>query len=427
MVLNRVSKIFLGLLFALTASVVLADNQPAGDLTLDKLLSKEFKPGYMALNSDVEMNFFLNRLAWSIPAADLKEVGSRIHSVDDWVPEMIKAAESAEGEGRLMHAANYWKAAEFYMIAGDDKRRAYERFVELHDRAMPDISKVRKNVPYEGGFLPVVELAAKGTQKGTIVIHSGYDGLVEELILPLGPLMKAGYRVIAFEGPGQGGVLRVQDIPMPPEWEKPVGAILDFFDIDDCTLIGMSLGGYLAPRAAAFDSRIKRVVAWGAMHDMLAGPRQDPQFTMLENLVSAGERGKTNGAFRQMSEDNPKLQLSGQHGMHVSGGKDIFEFYQWAMKMTLKDVAHLIKQDVLIVMGTQDHLVPAEQAWISAKAMTNARSMSVRMITAEEQGAEHCQIGNPQLTIEEIIGWLQRLERRDQALKDPLPYLATGS
>ena len=100
---------------------------------------------------------------------------------------MIKAAESAEAEGRLMHAANYWKAAEFYMMAGDDKRRAYERFIELHDRALPDISKVRKNVPYEGGFLPVVELAAKGTQKGTIVIHSGYDGLVEELILPLGP------------------------------------------------------------------------------------------------------------------------------------------------------------------------------------------------------------------------------------------------
>jgi len=95
--------------------------------------------------------------------------------------------------------------------------------------------------------------------------------------------------------------------------------------------------------------------------------------------------------------------------------------------MSLKDVAHLSKQDVLIVMGTQDHLVPMEQAWISAKAMSNARSMSVRIITEQEQGAEHCQIGNPRLTIDEILSWLQRLEHRDQALKDPLPYLATGS
>ena len=30
---------------------------------------------------------------------------------------------------------------------------------------------------------------------------------------------------------------------------------------DDVTIIVISLGGYLAPRAAAFDKRIKRVVA----------------------------------------------------------------------------------------------------------------------------------------------------------------------
>jgi len=181
---NRVSKILIGLLLLLPGSWAFADNHPAEVMTLKELLGREFKPGYMALNSDVDLNFFLNRLAWSIPAEELKKIGGRIGTIDDWVPEMIKAAESAETEGRLMHAANYWKAAEFYMMAGDDKRRAYERFIELHDRALPGISKVRKNVPYEGGFLPVVELAAKGTQKGTIVIHSGYDGLVEELILP---------------------------------------------------------------------------------------------------------------------------------------------------------------------------------------------------------------------------------------------------
>ena len=216
--------------------------------------------------------------------------------------------------------------------------------------------------------------------------------------------MEAGYRVIAFEGPGQGGVLRVQDIPMPREWEKPVGAILDFFDIDDCTLIGMSLGGYLAPRAAAFDSRIKRVVAWGAMHDMLAGPRQDPQFTMLENLVTLGEREKTNGAFRQMSKDSPKLQLSGSHGMHVSGGKDIFEFYQWAMKMTSQRRRPPDKTRCAHCHG--DTRPPSS----SGTGMDFSQSDEQRPFNVssndhcrQEQGAEHCQIGNPQLTIEEIM------------------------
>ena len=144
---NRVSKVLIGLLLVLPGSLAFADNHPVEVMTLNELLSREFKPGYMALNSDVDLNFFLNRLAWSIPAEELKKVGGRIQSIDDWVPEMIKAAEAAEAEGRLMHAANYWKAAEFYMMAGDDKRRAYERFIELHDQALPDISKVRRSVP----------------------------------------------------------------------------------------------------------------------------------------------------------------------------------------------------------------------------------------------------------------------------------------
>ena len=43
--LNRVSKVLLGLLFALTASVVLADNQPAGDLTLDRTAKQRVQAG----------------------------------------------------------------------------------------------------------------------------------------------------------------------------------------------------------------------------------------------------------------------------------------------------------------------------------------------------------------------------------------------
>ena len=40
-----------------------------------------------------------------------------------------------------------------------------------------------------------------------------------------------------------------------------MAAVLDHFGLADVTLIGLSLGGYLAPRAAAFEERIKRVVA----------------------------------------------------------------------------------------------------------------------------------------------------------------------
>jgi predicted esterase YcpF (UPF0227 family) len=38
-----------------------------------------------------------------------------------------------------------------------------------------------------------------------------------------------------------------------PAWERPVKAVLDYFNLEDVTIIGASLGGYLAPRAAVFE------------------------------------------------------------------------------------------------------------------------------------------------------------------------------
>lgn len=74
-------------------------------------------------------------------------------------------------------------------------------------------------------------------------------------------LRKAGFDVIAFDGPGQGAVLEEEHLPMTPSWEKPLGAVLDYFQLDDVTLIGYSLGGCLAIRAAAREPRVHRVVA----------------------------------------------------------------------------------------------------------------------------------------------------------------------
>ncbi len=70
-----------------------------------------------------------------------------------------------------------------------------------------------------------------------------------------------GYPILCYEGPGQGSVLREQGVPMTPEWERPTSALLDAFlathmKPSRIALLGLSLGGYLAPRAAAFDERI---------------------------------------------------------------------------------------------------------------------------------------------------------------------------
>lgn len=78
-----------------------------------------------------------------------------------------------------------------------------------------------------------------------------------------------GYEVIAFDGPDQGGALKRDGLSWDYEWEKPTKAILDYFQLNDVTLLGISMGGWFCIRAAAFESRIKRVIAWSVSFDVI--------------------------------------------------------------------------------------------------------------------------------------------------------------
>ena len=103
--------------------------------------------------------------------------------------------------------------------------------------------------------------------KGTIVFFGGFDSYIEELTTAFFYLRDAGYEVIAFEGPGQGGALNDAGLHMTPDWHLPVKAVLDHFKLDHVTLVGLSMGGCLVMRAAAFEPRVARPV-----HDQLPPP-----------------------------------------------------------------------------------------------------------------------------------------------------------
>jgi dienelactone hydrolase len=74
-----------------------------------------------------------------------------------------------------------------------------------------------------------------------------------------------------LDQPGTGEALRLRDIKANPKSEQPVSAALDHLetfreiDTDRVGVVGVSLGGYYAPRAAAFEKRLVACVAWGAI------------------------------------------------------------------------------------------------------------------------------------------------------------------
>lgn len=374
--------------------------------------------GYHDLHDNPGLNFTLNRLAQTIPSEEVKAVAARINSLGSWIKEMRAAAEQAETEGRLAEAARYLQGAEFYMKVGDPgKAEVYQHSIDLMNRALPEMAAARDSVPYQTGSLPVIRIPAMGEERDVLLIHSGFDGLVEEMYPLLEPFAAAGYSVLAFEGPGQGAALRTSNLHMPYDWEKPVSAILDYYDIESCTLIGMSLGGYLAPRAAAFERRIKRLVAWGAMFDFFEVYRQrlgEPKFKVLRGLLNMKLSGIVDQLITRAREKEGILDWAVSHGMHVSGTQSPFEFLQWVRTLNLRDCAHLIDQDVLLIMGAEDHLVPPNQLYVQAEAMTGARSITTNMLTSRDSAAQHCQVGNTGLVVKQILDWLEFLAARDK-------------
>jgi len=240
-------------------------------ITFDKEEVK-FPVGYHSFHKKQLFNFQLNRW-YSIGFAryeDMKEVGRKINDFVDWRIEMVKLAERAISEERYLNAAIYYRSAEFYIINEDsEKEDLYRKFSELFYQVTKEEKYERFKVPYSGSFLPVLKVSAQGERVGTIVMHGGFDSFIEEWYFMMKYLSNHGYEVIAFEGPGQGAALKTYGLPLDIEWEKPTKAVLDYFDLDNVALWGLSMGGWYCLRAAAFENRIKRVIAAGHSIDYM--------------------------------------------------------------------------------------------------------------------------------------------------------------
>jgi cephalosporin-C deacetylase-like acetyl esterase len=125
-------------------------------------------------------------------------------------------------------------------------------------------------IRYEKSTLPAwfMKPAADGKRRPTVIMNNGSDGQNVDM-LPQGGLaaLERGYNVVIFEGPGQGSQLFLHDIPFRYDWEKVITPIVDYLEtrtdvnLDQVAVRGISFGGLLIPRAAAFEHRIGAVVA----------------------------------------------------------------------------------------------------------------------------------------------------------------------
>jgi predicted esterase len=78
-----------------------------------------------------------------------------------------------------------------------------------------------------------------------------------------------------------------------------------------------------------------------------------------------------------------------------------------------RSMSHLVKQDVLLFAGNKDHYVPLHQFYDQIQTLKNVHSLTARLFTEKEQAQNHCQVGNVELSLQTIIGWIAGLQERD--------------
>ena len=228
--------------------------------------------GWRELHPDLSLNFQLNRWAayggeaWLL---DVEPILPRLVGYDAWRDEFVRLGEAAEREGRLYIAGLHFRSAEFFMLQSDVRKQPMRLRLLPHLRAPFEGTYATQAVPFGNLTLKAYRFG-KPRSRGTIALFGGFDSYVEELFPMLSEFARRGHDVVAFDGPGQGGMLDDQHVPMTADWHRPVSAVLDALGLDDVTLIGGSLGGCLVIRAAAFERRVQRVVAYDAMTDFHA-------------------------------------------------------------------------------------------------------------------------------------------------------------
>ncbi|MEZ4729791.1 MAG: alpha/beta fold hydrolase [Caldilineaceae bacterium] len=389
-----------------------------------------FPVGYHKLHKTKIIDYQLNRW-YALGYArleDMRQAATQIKTLTDWKGVMVKLAEAALAEGRLMNGAFYYRAAEFFTHPTDpDKKALYTNFVDLfYNELFVNEPFQRHQVPYGNVYLPALKVPAQGAVKrGNLVIHGGFDSFIEEFYSLACYFAGLGYDVYLFDGPGQGGALKVHELPMDYAWEKPAKAVLDYFGLTDVTWLGISMGGWLCFRAAANEPRIKRVIALSIAYDYMKIPPKPVeafarwlfQYPRLMNTLSEWK-------MKRMPQEKwgiDNLMYMTKTATVLDAAKALLDF----------NAEHLqsdrVTQDVLILTGAEDHFIPLKMHRLQVAALTNVRSLTERIFTRADQAENHCQVGNIGLALDVMHQWIAAKAPLATAHPQPMPRQETDA
>ena len=310
-------------------------------------------------------------IANGIPLTDFQDVTGSMTAWGDWCRAWVARGEvhAQLGEDdlarghRLSAGEHFSRAAVCHHFAKfvfvedlEQMRWAHMKAVAARLKALPliDPPGERVEIPYLGTTLKgELRKPAGGGTPPVVVMCMGLDSCKEEMDAYERNFLERGMATLAFDGPGQGEA--EYEFAIRGDYEVPVKAVFDWIDqrtdIDPAraALWGVSLGGYYAPRAAAFEKRAKACIALSGPYNMGANWDGLPELTRRAFQV----RAKCT-----TPEDGRKH----------------------AHTLTLEGLAANITCPLFLVAGKQDRIIP----WQDAERVAREAKGPVELLIVED-------------------------------------------
>ena len=370
---------------------------------------------------------FPGNYVWNLSVNICLAMGGAIGEIDEANAQVREAAQQGEDNGtevffeawgamadrvkslgdealaaghRLTAANKYLRATAYYITAERMQSRHYEPRRIMY-RTMLDTMQAATGaggypwegvgIPYGGSSFPGLFIPGEGEgPRPCLIFCNGLDSVKEMILLCCREAFAArGISVLAIDQPGVGEALRLSGLTAEVATERWAGAAVDVLeqrgdiDADRIGIIGWSLGGYFAPRAAAYEKRLKLCVAWGGNHDW--GELQ------TRRLAREGDR---------------PVPHYWDHVQWVWGTTSLDDFMAKMPNVTLTGHLQNITIPFLITHGSNDRQIPAEYAQRSYDQAVNSPLRALKFFTPHEGGVEHVSADNLEPVLSHIADWV---------------------
>ncbi|KAI2465932.1 2,6-dihydropseudooxynicotine hydrolase [Annulohypoxylon bovei var. microspora] len=321
----------------------------------------------------------------------------------------------------LFREATYYRSADFYLHGNWNDSRIYtlwDKQLAAFDSATALLPTPGERVTLQGkGFeIPAIFFGSGlPGPRPTLIMCNGYDGSQEEMYHSIGEaILQRGMNVITYEGPGQPTVRRYQGLGFIPEWEEVVSPVVDYalsrseVDSKKIGLWGQSFGGYLAPRAAAFDHRLAAVIAFDGIYSFKDGifDQLGPQLTAI--YQSGNETGFNNIIFALLANPSTSTNIRWALQQGLWSFKTTSPF-QWAKKVeqyTLDGIVQNITAPVFVADAQADMFFPGQAKILAEKLGDRA---TYHLFESIDGAGEHCSLGAGVLSAQVVLDWFQNI------------------